>query len=241
MVSKNEIRLITSLAQKKYRNKHLLFVAEGEKLVHELLKSHFKVKKIYALKDLDLDLDKDQINRVTSSELKKISNLTTPNNVLGIFEIPVFRKPIDKGLQIVLDGIKDPGNLGTIIRLCDWFGVSQLICSKDTVDCYNPKVVQATMGSLARVNITYTDIESYLFNSKLSKYMTLMDGDNIYKQSLPKEAIIVMGNEANGIRESIQKLADYQIAIPNFGMESQAESLNVAMATAVFLSEFRRK
>ena len=241
MVSKNEIKLITSLSQKKYRNKHLLFVAEGEKLVKELITSHFEIKQIYALENFSLDLDESLIKRITSRDLKKLSKLATPNTVMGVFQIPSSKKPIVKGLQLVLDGIKDPGNLGTIIRLCDWFGVSQLICSEDTVDCYNPKVVQATMGSLARINITYTNIESYLKNCELPKYITLMDGDNLYQQSFPKDAIIVMGNEANGVSESVQKLADYRIAIPKFGLDSKAESLNVATATAVFLSEFRRE
>ena len=240
MVSKNEIKLIKSLTQKKYRNKYLLFVAEGEKLVNELVKSRFKIKQIYTLENRDIDLDKTLVKFVTEKELRKISNLVTPNSMLGVFEIPAFKKPLKGGLQILLDGIKDPGNLGTIIRLCDWFGVSQLICSDDTVDCFNPKVVQATMGSIVRVNITYVDIVSYLEKSEMPKYMTLMQGDSIYRQSFPNDAIIVMGNEANGIRPSIQKLADYRITIPKFDLGSNTESLNVATATAVLLSEFRR-
>jgi TrmH family RNA methyltransferase len=240
MVSKNEIKLITSLAQKKYRNKHQLFVAEGVKIVEELVNSQFEIYQIYTINDFNGNIDADLLTRITLKDLQKISQLKNPNTILGVFKIPRSTTKTDKGLQLVLDGIKDPGNLGTIIRLCDWFGVAQLICSNDTVDCYNPKVVQATMGSLSRVNIVYTDIESYLNTSKLPIYITMLEGDNLYQENLPKNAIIVMGNEANGISESIQKLANYTLSIPRFGVFSKAESLNVAMATTVFLNEFRR-
>ena len=240
MVSKNEIKLITSLAQKKYRYKHLLFVAEGEKLVKDLLNSDYRLHRLYTTQNQEFKTNKNLVELVSEKEMQKISQLATPSSFLGVFYIPKTNKIISNGLQLVLEGIKDPGNLGTIIRLCDWFGVSQIVCSEDTVDCYNPKVVQATMGSFAGVTITYTNTENYLKNSKLPKYFTLLEGRNIYEQKLPEEAIIVMGNEANGIRTSLHELADYKITIPQFGKDTKAESLNVAMATAVVLSEFRK-
>ena len=141
---------------------------------------------------------------------------------------------------LALDDINDPGNLGTIIRLCDWFGISQLVCSKKTVDCYNQKVVQASMGSLTRIQIDYVDLETYLQDAKSSSFIADMDGENVYKINLPKEGIIVMGNEANGVSESIRNLVKNKISIPRFGTSQQTESLNVATATAILLSEFRR-
>ena len=151
------------------------------------------------------------------------------------------KQPNNTGLKVALDSVRDPGNFGTIIRLCDWFGIDDLICSKETVDMYNPKVVQATMGSLTRVNIYYTDLETYLDQSDLSVFGTFMDGKNIYEEQLPPQGIIVMGNEANGISEGVTKVISHKIAIPRFGALQQTESLNVATATAIILSEFKRK
>ena len=157
-----------------------------------------------------------------------------------MFKIPDNEVVTDFGLVVVLDDINDPGNLGTIIRLCDWFGVTQLICSTNTVDCYNSKVVQASMGSLTRVEIRYLNIELFLKNTKLPKYGTLMDGENVYTSNLPKNGVLVMGNEANGISKPILNLVDSFISIPRFGNLQQTESLNVATATAILLSEFKR-
>jgi len=240
MISNKEVKLITSLSQKKYRNKHLLFVAEGEKLILELIKAKYTVEKIYYTEMFNYDIEEHLALKVCDKDLKRISCLKTPSNILGVFKIPTNKKTTEGGLQVVLDGIQDPGNLGTIIRLCDWFGVSNLICSVDTVDCYNPKVVQATMGSLARVAISYLDIEVFIKNSNSTVFITDMDGENIYQQKLPKDALLVMGNEGNGIRENIKVLAKKSITIPRFGTSSKAESLNVATATAILLSEFRR-
>ncbi len=240
MVSRNEIKLITSLSQKKYRYKHLLFVAEGVKLVTELLNSSYVVQQIYTTKKQEFSLEENKIKLVSEVEMQKLSKLSTPSEVLGLFKIPESKELVSNGLQLVLDDIKDPGNLGTIIRLCDWFGITQLVCSSDTVDCYNPKVVQATMGSLANVNVVYTALDAYLNGSKLPKFFTLLEGKNIYKEELPTDALIVMGNEANGIRKSLYKYADYKINIPKLGANTKAESLNVAMATSVVLSEFKR-
>lgn len=241
MLSKNEIKRITSLTQKKYRIQENLFLAEGVKLVSELLQSAFEVYHIYATHDFETNLPESKFTRISDAELHKISQLVTPNEVVGMFKIPARQLPEYKGLIVVLDTIQDPGNLGTIIRLCDWFGVSQLVCSPDTVDCYNPKVVQATMGSLTRVQIHYIDLAEFLKNSTLPIYLTLMEGKNVYESTLPNDAILIMGNEANGISKSLIKNDYKALHIPRFGNIQQTESLNVAMATSIFLSEFRRR
>ena len=159
---------------------------------------------------------------------------------MAVFKIPVEQKIDSTGLTVVLDDIKDPGNLGTIIRLCDWFGVSQIVCSLQSVDIYNPKVVQATMGSITRVAVFYTDLEEYLNNSDAKIYGTFMEGENIYKTSLPTNGIVVFGNEANGISKTIEKFITNKIAIPRFGTLQTTESLNVAAAAAIVISEFKR-
>lgn len=241
MITNKEVKLITSLTQKKYRNKHLLFVAEGEKLVSDLVNSKYQVQKIYYTEVCDCVVDEDLTSKITAKELKRMSSLKSPSSILGVFRIPSSSQTKESGLQLVLDDLQDPGNLGTIIRLCDWFGVSNLICSLDTVDCYNPKVVQASMGSLANVSVSYQDIESFIKKSKSSVFTTDMNGEQIYGQQLPKNAILVMGNEGKGVRDSIKKLANTTLTIPRFGTQSKAESLNVATATAILLSEFRRE
>ena len=238
-LSKNQLKLITSLGQKKYRVKHNLFIAEGTKVVNEFLNSTFQLEALFCVDDSEYKKS-DKVFLISITELKKISNLSTPNNVLAIFKIPNVKSFENEGLVLVLDELNDPGNLGTIIRLSDWFGVNEIVCSNNTVDCYNAKVVQASMGSLTRVNITYTDLELYLKNTEKPKFASLMDGENVYKTKLPKDAILVMGNEANGISESVLKLMDNSVSIPRFGNLKQTESLNVATATAILLSEFKR-
>ncbi|NHN28067.1 RNA methyltransferase [Flavobacterium jejuense] len=240
MVSKNQIKLITSLQQKKYRKQHQLFFAEGKKVIQEFLDAKYELQSLFTTSDLFLSIDKSKIHTITDTELKKISALTTPNSCLALFKIPIEKKVDLNGLIVALDDVRDPGNLGTIIRLCDWFGIETLLCSEETVDIYNPKVVQATMGSLSRVNVVYLNLKAKLLETKLPIYGTFMDGNNIYKEMLLKEGIIVMGNEANGISNSIEKLINQRIAIPRFGKLQQTESLNVATATAIILSEFRR-
>jgi TrmH family RNA methyltransferase len=239
-ISKNQLKLIKSLNQKKYRQKYQLFIAEGIKVVNELLKSSIEVESLFVVEGFDVDLPQEQLVVVSESDLKKISNLKTPNKVLGLFKIPETEKTESKGLIIALDAINDPGNLGTIIRLCDWFGITQLICSKETVDCFNQKVVQSTMGSLSRVSINYVDLKSYLEETNLPTFIADMDGVNVYKTKLPKEGVLVMGNEANGVSDEIGKIIKNKISIPRFGDSQETESLNVATATAIFLSEFRR-
>ena len=237
MLTKSEIKLITSLNQKKFRTQHGLFVVEGVKGIQEFLKSHFKLYKLFTTEAL-FNCESTLISEV---ELKKISSLKTPNTALAIFEIKEPDAIDESKLIVALDDIRDPGNLGTIIRLCDWFGIRDLVCSPSTVDCYNPKVVQASMGSLARVNITYLDLELYLKQTELQKFGTFMDSKNVYKELLPQTGILILGNEANGISSSIEKLIDKKITIPRFGKTQETESLNVATATAILLSEFKRR
>lgn len=240
MVSKSQVKLITSLIQKKYRKQHQLFIAEGVKVIEELLNSNLQLDHIYMTEEMFFDVSKEQKSIISENDLKKISALTTANDCLAVFKIPQEKTIITQGLIVALDDIRDPGNLGTIIRLCDWFGISQIVCSEQTVDVYNPKVVQATMGSIARVNISYVNLEDYLANAKTTIFGTFMDGENVYKTNLPLEGIIVLGNEANGISKGIEHLVTQKIAIPRFGNLQQTESLNVATATAIILSEFKR-
>lgn len=241
MVSKNQIKLITSLQQKKYRKQEQLFFAEGVKVVQELLNSNFELQDLFTTKQDFLTVPKNKVHAISEAELKKISALTTPNTCLAVFKIPKAKEMVEKGLIVALDDVRDPGNLGTIIRLCDWFGIETLFCSEESVDIYNPKVVQATMGSISRVNVVYGNLETFLSQTKLPVFGTFMDGKNIYQEELPKEGIIVMGNEANGISTSVEKLVSDRIAIPRFGNLQVTESLNVATATAIILSEFKRK
>jgi TrmH family RNA methyltransferase len=241
MLSKNQIKLISSLQQKKHRFANQLFFAEGVKVIQELVKSNFELEHLYTTKEDFDDVVPHKRSIISENELHKISALSTPNTCLAVFKIPAERKIIESGLVIALDSIRDPGNLGTILRLCDWFGIQQLVCSKETVDIYNPKVVQATMGSIARVNVNYIDLDAFLTNTKLPVFGTFMDSENIYKTTLPQEGIIVMGNEANGISENIEQLIDKRLTIPRFGDLQITESLNVATATAIILSEFRRQ
>lgn len=240
MIAKSELKRITSLNQKKYRMQEGIFVVEGIKSVQEFMSSHFELVHLYATDSFETKVVTDKITRITQDELKKISQLVNPNGVLALFKIPNHNKIEEKGLVVALDQIQDPGNLGTIIRLCDWFGVQQIVCSTDTVDCYNPKVVQATMGSLSRVNVVYTDLNLFLQNTKLPVFLTLLEGKNVYKTTLPPEGILVMGNEANGIRPDIIQNNFIALHIPRMGASNITESLNVATATAIFLSEFRR-
>ena len=240
MVSKNQIKLITSLQQKKYRNQEQLFIAEGIKVVQELLNSNFELQDLFTTKKDFLTVSKNKVHAISEVELKKISALTTPNTCLAVFKIPKAKEIIEKGLIVALDDVRDPGNLGTIIRLCDWFGIETLFCSEESVDVYNPKVVQATMGSISRVNVVYGNLEAFLSQTNLPVFGTFMDGKNIYQEKLPKEGIIIMGNEANGISSSVEKLVSERIAIPRFGNLQVTESLNVATATAIMLSEFKR-
>lgn len=242
MVSKSQIKLITSLAQKKYRTKTGLFVVEGRKGIQEAVDSGIQLDSLFTIGE-NFDVSGNKTTIVSEAELKKISGLKTPQEAVAVFHIPKTEKPEIKGLVMALDGIRDPGNLGTIIRLCDWFGVETLICSTDTVDCYNPKVVQASMGSITRVQIFYTDLDLFLKENAngLPVLGAFLEGENIYTTNLPEQAILILGNEANGISEEIESLVNRKLNIPQFGQAQKTESLNVATATAVVLSEFRRR
>ncbi len=240
MVSKNQIKLITSLRLKKYRENHKLFLAEGTKVIDELHRAGLKFYELFSTENLP-GVPDHLITRVSETELQKISSLKTPNTAVAVVHIPEEKQLQTSGWTLVLDDVRDPGNLGTIIRLCDWFGIKNLVCSLSTVDCYNAKVVQATMGSLARVNIYYRDLEEFLSENKTAKvYGAFMDGVNVYKFQFPKEGILVMGNEANGISPAIEKFITHKVSIPQFGNLQETESLNVATATAILLSELHR-
>lgn len=240
MISKNQIKLITGLHQKKQRFANQLFFAEGIKVIQELLQSNFELEYLFTTQNDFETVGTSKRIPVTEQELKKISALSTPNTCLAVFKIPAENTIIDSGLILALDDIRDPGNLGTILRLCDWFGIQQIICSKETVDIYNPKVVQATMGSITRVSVNYVDLKSFITNAKLPVFGTFMNGENIYQSVLPQNGIIIMGNEANGISAEIEKTVTSRLTIPRFGKLQKTESLNVATATAIVLSEFKR-
>ncbi len=240
MVSKNQIKLITSLQQKKFRQLHKLFIAEGVKVIQELLDSNFVLEHLFVTESIFENIKNDSKSLISEAELKKISCLATPNNCLALFQIPEPELMAPYGLIVALDAVRDPGNLGTIIRLCDWYGIEQLWCNEQTVDLYNPKVVQATMGSLARVKVRYLDLEKQIRETNLPVFGTFMDGENIYQKNLPNEGILILGNEANGISSAIENLVTTRLAIPRFGKIQKTESLNVATATAIFLSEFKR-
>ncbi len=239
MLSKNQIKLLTRLKQKKYRQQHGLFVAEGVKTIQELLNSNLELEQLYAVKSFNINTNLETL--ISEADLKKISSLKTPNQALAVFKIPECQAISESGFIVALDAIRDPGNLGTIIRLCDWFGITQLVCSEQTVDCYNPKVIQATMGSITRVSLNYVDLNQFLSATKLPIYGAFMDGKNVYRESLSNNGVLVMGNEANGISEDIEKHITKRVSIPRFGAIQETESLNVATATAILLSEFKRR
>lgn len=214
-----------------------MFVAEGIKLVEDLLQSGLVVHQLFSTEPLAFA--PDQVQLISERDLKKISSFKTPQTVVGIFEFPTSVEINFNRWIVALDTVRDPGNLGTIIRLCDWFGIENLVCSTTTVDCFNPKVVQATMGSIARVSIHYLDLKSFLASATVPIYGTFVEGTNVYETSLPDRGILVLGNEAQGISESVSDLCTHKLHIPPFG-KRQTESLNVATATAIFLSEIHR-
>ncbi len=257
MISKAKLKLIHSLENKKGRREHGLFVAEGPKVVGDLL-SRFPVKLVVAIdewiKDNKDHLQDTEIIAVEADELRKASLLQHPQQVLALFELPedkaepadvlpLLRAENDQQLSLALDGVQDPGNLGTIIRVADWFGIEEIFCSLNTADAYSPKVIQATMGSIARVRVHYTDLEQLIRHlpSGYPVYGTLLDGEDIYSQQLTRGGLIVMGNEGNGISPAIRPLINHRLLIPNYPKgRSTADSLNVAIATAITCAEFRR-
>lgn len=246
-LSKNKIKYIRSLKEKKFRTEYGTFVAEGNKMVNELI-NYMECQLLIATKEFLADVDIKNIQEVivaTGDEISQASFLKTPQQAIGIFLQPKHQLEYDlnKDLCIALDGVQDPGNMGTIIRLADWYGIKHIFCSLDTVDIYNPKVVQATMGALARVNIHYLNLIDFLKdNNQYPIYGTLLDGENMYEKEITSNGIIVMGNEGNGIRPEIEKLIKNKLYIPNYPIgQLTSESLNVAIATAIICAEFRRR
>lgn len=240
MVGKNQIKRITSLHHKKFRKSSGYFIAEGRKVISELLEAGFVLDALYVTSDLFNEVSPALRQAVSEDIMARMTALTNPSDCLAVFEMKQVATLELSGLILALDDVRDPGNLGTIIRLCDWFGVKHLVCSPESADVYNPKVVQATMGSLARVNVHYLPLQEVLTTRSVPVFGTFMDGGNVYHTALPKEGILVLGNEANGISDAIASCCQNRLAIPRFGTEQKTESLNVATAAAIFLSEFRR-
>ena len=243
MISKNQVKLIRQLEQKKYRQREGLFVAEGPKVVGDLMRRWQPVA-VFATDDYTPPVAVE-VQRITADELRRISLLQHPQQVLALFPLPNVQRStfnVQRSIILALDGVQDPGNLGTIIRIADWFGIDDIVCSEDTADAWNPKVVQATMGSIARVNISYTNLPALLdqLPADTPVYGTLLDGDNIYSQPLSARGIIVMGNEGNGLSAEVRRRVTHRLLIPSFREGDGAESLNVAVATAIVCSEFRR-
>jgi TrmH family RNA methyltransferase len=240
MLTKNQSKRILSLKQKKQRLKQGLFIVEGPKVVQEFIDSNYELVEIFSINNNYAHFE-GKLTIIDEKELKKISSLVTPNTVLAVFKIPTPIEVNANGLILALDELNNPGNLGTIIRLCDWFGIKDLVCSTTTVDCYNSKTVQAAMGSHARVNITYLDLELFL-DAQSYTMGTFMDAKaSIYEMELPSSGVVVLGNEANGISDAIASKLNTRLAIPRFGLLKQTESLNVANAAAIVLSEFKRR
>ena len=243
---KADIQFVRSLAEKRVRDQERLFVAEGSKLTEEILASKFVVRRIYTTRT---DLKGKNIEVVDQREMERISQLKSANDTLAVVEQPNHKLSLANlrgKLTVALDGVQNPGNLGTIIRLADWFGVEDIICSRDTADCFNPKVIQATMGAILRVRVHYTDNLPALLQEAhregLNIYGTLLDGGNIYDERLASSGIIVMGNEGRGITDETRKVLTHRLLIPPYPTDAPtSESLNVAMATGIILAEFRRQ
>lgn len=268
MISKKTVSLIRSLEQKKGRQREGLFVAEGPKVVGDILLSGAYVPRLLAATEEWMSLAKQLTSRdaygqcqwltVTDDELRRASLLQHPQQVVGVFAIPPSAGKPDVGAQelaLALDGVQDPGNMGTIVRIADWFGINSIICSSDTVDIYNPKVVQATMGSIARVAVSYVDLQAFIASLPTGApvYGTVLDGNDIYQEKLTPNGLVVLGNEGNGISLGVRQMVNRRLTIPRFShdglasnlqsaaAEPHADSLNVAMAAAIVCSEFRRR
>lgn len=243
MLSNRQIKLIQSLKQKKFRKEEELFVAEGDKIALELLQSNaYEIVEIYALNDW---LDKHQqllkkhegkIIEISEKELHKISFLSTANNVLLLLKI-TNKTSRNTNWEIAIDNLQDPGNLGTIIRIADWYGIEKIVLSNQSVDVYNPKVIQATMGSIARVGVEYQNLNDYLKDTEKPIFAAVLGGESLKNFRFPSKGILLMGNESQGLKNEMKQLANYQLEIPRYG---KAESLNVSVATAIFCHEIKR-
>ncbi|QZE13117.1 RNA methyltransferase [Halosquirtibacter laminarini] len=252
-ISKNRIKYIKQLSQKKHRKQEQKYIAEGAKIIEDLILAGQSMETIYADPDAYQRLSSIaskasiQIVNVDNESIHKASALSTASNAIAI--IPIKQETLDmtaikNNLTIALDNIQDPGNLGTIIRIADWFGIDTILCSKNTVDVFNNKVIQATMGAITRIKVHYVDLQDCLKSATdlhMPIYGTFLKGDNIYTKSLNNHGIIVMGNEGKGISEEIEAIVNNKITIPSFRQEKGSESLNVAMATSIICSEFKRK
>ena len=249
-ISKIQIKHVSSLKQSKFRKEFNEFVVEGEKIIDELLESDLEIVSVYGtgewIENSEAKLQSKNIEyfKVSPKELERISSLKTPNKVLAVVNIPEVLLPQKddfNDLILVLDKIQDPGNLGTIIRTADWFGIKHIICSENTVDVYNPKVIQSTMGSFLRIITHYTDLENF-FKKEVPKdlniYGALLDGENIYKHRFPGKGILIIGNESKGISDNIAQLVTHRISIPAHP-NNKAESLNASVAAAILMGEFR--
>ncbi len=249
MISKSKIKLISSLETRKYRQKYQMFVAEGDKLIGELM---LVQKPLYVAalpewqeKNSHLISSDVPMDVISWNELRKVSFQKTPQSVLALFPIPDYTLSTslpETSLCIALDGVQDPGNLGTIVRLADWFGINDIICSQETADVYNPKAVQATMGALARIRVHYVNLPNYLREVKAPVFGTFLDGEDIYQTELAENGVIVMGNEGKGISDAIRSMVSHKLYIPNYPLgRVTTESLNVAIATSITCAEFRRR
>ncbi len=223
--------------KKKFRQKYNLFLVEGNKIICELFNSKFKIKEIFSTDPQKLDRPDAPVTHISENELKKISMLQHPKDSVALCYLNPQEKFEDQNIQLVLDGIQDPGNLGTIIRLADWFGIEQIICSEDTVDVYNPKVIMATMGSFTRVNVVYTNLKEYLSETQNINIGTDMEGENIYSFERPEKINLILGNEGNGMRQETEELIQKSVMIPRFGKSQSTESLNVSMAAGIILGQ----
>ena len=245
MISKNQIKFIKQLELKKYRQREGLFVAEGPKVVGDLM-TRYRPTAVYATDDYTPPCAAEVL-RISDDELRKVSFLQHPQQVVALFPLPSHQmlppSASTTELTLALDGVQDPGNLGTIIRIADWFGINRIVCSEETADAWNPKVVQATMGSIARVDISYTDLAAWIDQQPEGTpvYGTLLDGDDIYAQELSEGGVIIMGNEGKGLTEKVRRRVTRRLLIPSYRKDDTAESLNVAIATAIVCSEFRRR
>ena len=241
-MTKAEIQFVRSLGDKRQRDSEHLFIAEGEKLVEEIRSSSLVIRRIYTTRHDVVGRDIEHIDRST---MERITQLKTATDYLAVVEQPRHKLPAtdSKALRLALDGVQNPGNLGTIIRLADWFGISDIVCSEDSADCFNPKVVQATMGAILRVRVHYTDLPQWLAAQHDTKiYGTFLEGENIYSAQLDKSGVIVMGNEGQGISAEVAETVTHKLLIPPYPADRcGSESLNVAVATAVICSEFRRR
>ncbi|MBW3696102.1 RNA methyltransferase [Vibrio sp. T187] len=242
MISKNQLKLLRALGQKKQRKAHGLFLVQGEKNVLELATSQLNVKQIFAtsefLQENSNDLKQFECIEASLDELTKASTLVSNNAAIAVVEIPQVELPPAQGLMIALDGVSDPGNLGTIIRVADWYGIKHIVASSDCADPYNPKTISATMGSFGRVHVSQTDLPSYLDSADLPVYGAFLEGESVHKTSFSAEGILLMGSESHGVRAEAAKYVTDKITIPAFG---GAESLNVAMATGIILDNLRRQ